>query len=357
MAAYSLRTDEQKALVRAAVEVDKTLFTYGSDQNNIAENNAPLHVWGVEQQVSFPSVYSAAVSSKQRALALAETELAIRRDALKKKVSAAYVELQVMNERKRMFQQLDSLYTHLLEGASRQRELGAISQLDWLTMEAKRQQSRQRLQEAHSKLDAAQAGFKTLLGSDSAFTVSPTLTVLATTGRGIEASPYVDWLQRKEDLDEASLSLERRKLLPDFTFNYFLGTNFQANAKYYHGFEAGVALPLFFGAQQAKIKASKLALASTQQLSAYEVDQLKTKQQELVNARQLYKERMVYFNDKGRQLHDELLRTATLSLQAGDIDVQRFTLSLETALQLKLDYLANVLDYTHATLELTYLTQ
>jgi cobalt-zinc-cadmium resistance protein CzcA len=224
-------------------------------------------------------------------------------------------------------------------------------------MEAKRQQSRQRLQEAHSKLDAAQAGFKTLLGSDSAFTVSPTLTVLTTVGRGIEASPYVDWLRRREDLDEASLSLERRKLLPDFTFNYFLGTNFQANAKYYHGFEAGVALPLFFGAQQAKIKASKLALASTQQLSAYEVDQLKTKQQELVNARQLYKERMVYFNDKGRQLHDELLRTATLSLQAGDIDVQHFTLSLETALQLKLDYLANVLDYTHATLELTYLTQ
>ena len=118
-----------------------------------------------------------------------------------------------------------------------------------------------------------------------------------------------------------------------------------------------MALPLFFGAQQAKIKASKLALASTQQLSAYEFDQLKTKHQELVNARQLYKERMAYFNDKGRQLHDELLRTATLSLQAGDIDVQHFTLSLETALQLKLDYLANVLDYTHATLELTYLTQ
>jgi len=357
LAAYSLRTDEQKALVRAAVEVDKTLFTYGSDQNNIAANNAPLHVWGVEQQVSFPSLYSAAVSSRQRALALAETELAIRRDALKQKVSAAYVELQVLSERKVIFQQLDSLYAHLLTGTSKQRDLGTISQLDWLTMEAKRQQAMQRLQEADNQLGVAQAAFKTLLGCDSAYTVSPTLTVLTTGGRAIEASPFVDWLQRKEDLDEASLSLERRKLLPDFTFNYFLGTNFQANAKYYHGFEAGIALPLFFGAQQAKIKASKLALSATRQLSAHEYDQLKTKHQRLLNDQHLYQARMHYFNDKGRQLYEELLRTATLGLQSGDIDVQRFTLSLETALQLKLDYLANVLDYTNTTLEITYLTQ
>jgi hypothetical protein len=200
-----------------------------------------------------------------------------------------------MGERKRMFQQLDSLYTHLLEGASRQRELGAISQLDWLTMEAKRQQSRNDCRKPTASWTPPRPASRRCWKRISVHRFADI--TCWQPGRGIEASPYVDWLQRKEDLTRPH-SAWSAETVADFTFNYFLGTNFRPTPSTIHGFEAGVALPCFLG-QQAKIKASKLALASTQQLSAYEVDQLKTKQQELVKRRQLYKRGMVYFQRQG----------------------------------------------------------
>ena len=55
-------------------------------------------------------------------------------------------------------------------------------------------------------------------------------------------------------------------MLPDFSVNYFLGSNQYQNSKYYHGFQVGVALPLFLGSSKAKINAAKLS-ANARQLS------------------------------------------------------------------------------------------
>ncbi|MDP3453677.1 MAG: efflux RND transporter permease subunit, partial [Bacteroidales bacterium] len=56
-AALELRSSQQD--VNAAFNPDKTVIYYNFDQNNIAENNMPLKVWGVQQSLSFPGVYNA----------------------------------------------------------------------------------------------------------------------------------------------------------------------------------------------------------------------------------------------------------------------------------------------------------
>ena len=55
--AFELQVDESKALQKDRFCSRKNLFTYGTDQNNIAENGYPLKVWGVEQSFSFPTLY------------------------------------------------------------------------------------------------------------------------------------------------------------------------------------------------------------------------------------------------------------------------------------------------------------
>jgi cobalt-zinc-cadmium resistance protein CzcA len=205
--------------------------------------------------------------------------------------------------------------------------------------------------------DNALAMLKILTGYDSSFTVAPDITVLARTDRDIDSIPFVGQLRSLEALGDVSIRIEKQKLIPDFSLNYFIGTNFYENSKFYQGFETGITVPLFFGSQKSRIKASKIALDATRQFSGYEIEFLKTKQKELLNSYYKYKELIDYYHENGNKLYEEITRTSKLSYEKGEIDYFRFAASTETALQIRLDYLDNLLNYTSVTLELNYLSK
>jgi cobalt-zinc-cadmium resistance protein CzcA len=354
---YQLKAEEQKALVPAAVDLEKTYFTYGMDQNNLAENDFPLHVWGMQQSFSFPTLYSQEVKARKIEYAIAESELQVQREQIVKEVSMSYIELQVLNEKSRIFSGIDSLYTHILKGATLRNKQGDISNLDLLNITARQQQTRQQLNEIRYNIENASATLKTLMGYDSSFTVSAEIIVPVHADRNIDSIPFVSQLRNQEALNTASIRIEQHKLLPDLSINYFVGTNFYENSKFYQGFETGISVPLFFGSQKAKIKASKIALDATRQSSVYEIEFLQTKQKELLNSHLKYKDLIDYYNESGSKLYDEIIRTSRLSFENGEIDYFRFAASTETALQIKLDYLDNLLNYTLVTLELNYLSK
>lgn len=354
--AYALKSDELEALIPSAVTLDKTTFTFGIDENNIAENDHPLKVWGIEQSSGFPTVYHAESKAKRLEHNLAEMELKIRSEEIIKQVSMSYTELQVLNEKMNIYESIDSLYLDVSRGAAIRNARGDISNLDLLSIRAKQQQNKQQMDEIRYYTDNAYAKLKTLMGYDSSFTIIQDITIVEYENRAINTSPYYLWLNDQEALGNARIEVEKKKLLPDISFNYFLGTNFFENAKYYQGFEAGASIPIF-SAQRSKIKASKIALDATRHFSEYEIDLLKIKQKELLNSHLKYKELLNYYTSEGSRLYDEITRTAKLSFENGEIDFFKFAGSIETALQIRLDYLNNLMDYTSVTLELNYLAK
>jgi len=355
--AYSLKVEEQKALIPSAIALDKTIFAFGTDQNNIAENNHPLNVWGITQTFSFPTLYSAELKAKRIEHSIAGTELKIQSEYLIKQVSINYVELQILSEKLKIYQNIDSLYLNILRGATVRNSRGDISNLDLLNIKAKQQQIKHQLSEVKYNFGNTYSKLKTLMGIDSSFVVSQELQVLNYTERSIESTPLFLWLKSKEELSNANIGIEKNRLLPDISFNYFLGTNFFDYAKYYHGFEAGVSIPIFFSAQKSKIKASKIAMYATKYFSEYEIELLKSKQKELINSHKKLRELLDYYNDHGSILYDEIMRTAQLNFENGEIDFFKFATSTETALQIKLDYLSNLMIYTNTALELIYLSK
>jgi cobalt-zinc-cadmium resistance protein CzcA len=354
---YSLKVDEQKTLIRSAVALDKTTFTYGYDENNIAENNFPLKVVGIEQSFSFPTLYGAELKAAKIEHNIAEAELKIEIENIIKQVSIKYIELQVQHEKYKIYQEIDRLYLNILRGATIKNNIGEISNLDLLNIKAKQQQIKQQLNELASMIDNTHSKLKTLIGYDSIFMVSTEIPVLNYTNRNIDSIPYFLWLKSMAELGNANIGIEQNKLLPDFSINYFLGSNAFENARYYHGFEAGISIPLFFTGQKSKIKSSKIALDATRHFADYEVDLLETKQKELLNSYAQLKEQLGYFNETGLKLYDEIMRTSQLSFEKGEIDFFKFVNSTETALQIKLDYLNNLMKYNQIILELNYLSK
>ncbi len=355
--AYSLKADEQKVLIKSGVDIDKTIVTYGSDQNNIAENNHPLRVWGLTQSFSFPTVYSAEVKAKKIEHNIAETELKIQSENLIKQVSLSYTELQILNEKLKIYENIDSLYINILQGAISKSNKGEISNLDLLNIKAKQQQITHQRNEVKFNIENCYIKLQTLMNYDSSFVVSPEIKVINFANRNIDSTAFSAWLKSKEELSSINIGIEKNKLLPDISINYFLGTNSFDNAKYYHGFEAGISIPLFYSSQKARIKASQIAMNATKYFSENEKDLLKIKQKELFSSHTRLKQLIDYYSNNEIELYQEMMRTAKLSFENGEIDFFRFATSTETALQIRLNYLNNLLDYTSVTLDLNYLSK
>ncbi len=355
--AYTLKSEEQKALVSTAFDFDKTVVTYGLDENNIAENNYPLQVWGIQQDFSFPTLYRAEWQAKKIEHKLADINLQLQTENKIKQVSMGYIEQQVLNEKLKILESLDSMYLQLIKNASIRNANGDLSNLNLLNMQVGHQKIKHQLNAVKYEIDNAQSAFRMSLGCDSSYRVSETIIILEYEIQDLNVRPSVLWLNAQKDLNEAAIRIEKNKMFPDISLNYFIGTNFFEQAKYYQGFEVGVSIPLFFNAGKSKIKASKLARDAANHFTAYETDMLKVKQKELLNKQLKYKELINYYLESGSKLYDEIIRTASLNYKNGAIDFFEFAASTENALQIKIDYLNNLIAYNQVTLELNYLSK
>lgn len=163
--------------------------------------------------------------------------------------------------------------------------------------------------------------------------------------------------QYQNDYSRALVEVEKQKILPDLSLNYFMGSNSYDNAKNYHGFEVGVAVPLFFGSHSARIKAAKLSNNAMAAQNSYNSQMLKSRLNELQNERLKYKALLQNFEATGKELQEEMMRASLKSYEAGQIDFFQFINGYESALKIKTDYLNNLFDYNRFTTELMYVSE
>jgi heavy metal efflux system protein len=197
---------------------------------------------------------------------------------------------------------------------------------------------------------------KTLMNYEDDFNVSSGIEILSPQGKDIESNPAVQLLKLQNSYGEAALKIEKNKMLPDFSVHYFRGTNHYEDSRYYNGILVGLDVPLFFGSQKSRIKSSKISLNVQQLMTEYEIISLRNKMTEYEREELRLRESIEYYNESGKLLYDEILRTALKSFKSGEIDLFKFTSSYEIAVQIKLNYLDNVLQYNTNILEQKYLS-
>ncbi|MFB6319875.1 CusA/CzcA family heavy metal efflux RND transporter [Saccharicrinis sp. FJH54] len=345
IAASSLRVDESKALKKTAYAFDHTTISYGLDQNNIAENGYPLKVWGIEQGFSFPTFYAAQSHSRSIEVSIAETKLDIQKRTVIKDVSHAYFSCQMLQSKQKLYHNLDSLYSELLNNSEKKAEKGDISQLDVLNIKAKKSQTVILLNSVNIDLENSYKKLKTLMNSDTDFNVSDSLELLQVAPPEPDSLPSIQLLKFENDFSNSLVKVEKNRTLPDFTVNYFLGSNRYDNAKIYHGFQVGIAVPLLFADDKARIQAAKIGANAQTTASENEIKKINNNLNELVNTRLKYKAQLDYYFSEGKMLYDEIMRTALKSYELGEINFYQFVTSFESASGIELDFYDNLFNY------------
>jgi len=312
---------------------------------------------GVTQNFNFPSLYPAQHKAKRIETSITQAELNIRKNHLVEEVATAFFEYQILLNKEKIFKTLDSLYAELLAGTEMRFNKGDLNNLEVLNMKAKKNQMALSLKSITSDIDKIYFKLKTLLNYQDDFTIDESIEVMPETSVSIDSMPDYQLLKLQNQYAEAVFQTEKYTMLPDFSLNYFLGTNMYDNARTYHGFEIGLSVPLLFGGQKSKINAAKIAYNAQNFLSENEVNRMSNKLIEVMKERTKYKELIDYYNVSAKPLYDEIMRTSVKSYQLGEIGFYQFINSYETAVNIQIGYFENVNRYNLYNLELQYFTK
>jgi len=354
--AYRLRAEAEQALIRTAFSIDKTSIYYNYDENNIAANDYPIGVFGGEQRFDFPTVYFAQKKVNTLAYEMAVNQYMGKKKQLSGEVSKAYFGLVYFQKRHALYRQMDSLYLHFFQAAQSSYEKGATSYLELLNAESKHNEVAVLQRQMQQDTDIAYDLLRTLMNYDSAFVVSEELLqMLELEEDSVRYDPGYQYLQNASLKQDAELKVHRQMLLPDVTLNYFNGTNRYEGADRYQGFEVGLGVPLFFGEQRARIKATQYSLEASANLQTHYALQYENRRAKLKAGLNKYLAAIRNYESTGKQLSSELVRSAELSYSAGEIDFFRFAESMDRAVEIELNYLENVYQYNQRVLDINYL--
>ena len=355
--ASSNKVTQSKQLVGSAINIDKTQVYYHYDENNLAENGEPLKVFGISQSIQFPTIYGAQRKVEKQKTRLSIQEYNINERLLKKEVYHAYYNVVYRNNVVARYKYLDSLYKQFSTAAHKRYEVGETNLLEKLTAETKQKEISLLLSQSEENIFKAYTVLHEWMQSDSTYVISNQLSPLLNLNSWkMSEHPGLQYYETAKELSQTSLSLERQYLLPDLQFSIFQGTNNGLNAQNYSGFQAGISIPLWFGANKSKINAAKTqTMIIENEYENYKI-QLDSKYQRLISDLKKYEEAINYYNNTGQKLSNELTINASKAFQHGEIDFLQYVQLLESATTIEINYLQNLFDYNTTILEINYLT-
>ena len=344
-------------------DVDKTGFSLELGQFNSREFDNKL---GISQNIRFPKVYKTQKQLLSEQALVAQAQSKITRQTLKTEVGNLFFEYIRLHEKEKLLQEADSIYRLFEEKAVLRFEKGESNVLEKTTARMQRRQIGHQLEMLRQDIQMVLQQFNFLLNDaanlhvpQAAAPVLP-LPVLADTA-GVSLLPQLQWQQHQVNVSRRSVEVEKAGLLPELS----VGLSSQSiigyqrvgqGEQYYNGWKrftsvgAGIAIPLFSGAQRARIAAAEIQVLQQQN----ELGRLKqrTLAERSVARQQVQKhwESLQYYRTQALPDAKTIVSTADRQFAAGEIDYLQWVMLVNQSFDLLGQFLEEQHRYNRAVL-------
>ena len=355
-----LSVQSNLVLQKTAFSPDKTSFTL--DQSPTSTER-PDKIIGISQGLQFPAVYNAQAKVLQGQTILAQKTLEINENNLARDVRVAYFNLAFTIEKLKLLRYQDSLYRKFRELADLRYKTGETSNLERLSAAASRQEVAADLSNARIDLVNNQLELRSLLNSTD--TIMPTSYRIANNGFETDSvtntkNPTLQYAGQLIKISADQAALERAKLLPDLTFGYSTLANDRTPPQpgtpvYPNGFQVGIGIPLFFGAQSARIKSAKLQQKIAETDLQYAQNNLSKAIEQQINECRKLKQAINYYDNGVLKQTEELLKVSGIAYRQGEIGYVEYTQNITQYVSSHIQYLETVNQLNQDLIELNYL--
>ncbi|MDT3401367.1 CusA/CzcA family heavy metal efflux RND transporter [Mucilaginibacter terrae] len=359
-----LNEEAERIRQKTSFDVAKAQLSADYGQVNSIQNDTRI---GLTQAISFPTVYSNQKRALQENFLAAQVQTHLTQQDIKADVRRLYYQLVWLNEKKRLLRYADSIYTLFESKTNLRFKVGEANILEKTTAQTRHQQINNQLNMVLSDEQIAMKQFNVLL-NDSVTYVPFTDTLKLTPGAyALNAGPagglpQVQLFAHQAEAARWRWHTEKSKLLPDFFAGYnnqsIAGSQLVNGTETYFGtgkrfnyVSAGINIPIFAGAQSARISAAKVEWQLAQKRTDYAALQLQTEQQNAAQQIQKYAVSLNYFEGQGLKNVDLIISTANKQFAGGDINYLQWVILVDQAINIRNEYLESLYNYNLAVIQ------
>ncbi|MCX6270685.1 MAG: CusA/CzcA family heavy metal efflux RND transporter [Bacteroidetes bacterium] len=361
--------DMQRALKGASLDIPKTAIDgqYGQFNSFTSDNS-----YSVSQTFAFPSVYinqnklaNANVKSSEWQFRVSQLEIATQ-------VKQVYWQLSYLYSKQRQLIYQDSLFTGFHKAAELRAKTGETNRLEMITALSQSLEVKDRLRQVTADIVIYIRKLQTLLNTGNDLYPSDTVLHRATFApnrdvSAVNGNPSLGYAQQQLDISRIEKQLERSRLMPDFNIGFFsqtiLGTQeingyprtFGSGDRF-TGLQAGITLPLWFKPYISRIRAAKISEQVTQINTAFYIKTLTGDYQSLLDENKKFASSVDYYEQQAIPEADMIIDQASRSFKAGALDYLEYILSLNRALDIKLNYLEALNNYNQTVINIEFIT-
>ncbi|GBL35480.1 hypothetical protein EMGBS15_10750 [Filimonas sp.] len=292
---------------------------------------------------------------------------AVKEAELKKQVSEVFYLLMYMQQKQGILLHHDSVYASFLEKATLRFNLGESNILEKATAETQRGQIANQLRQLNNDAEILQLQFQLLLNTTTVFIPSDDQMKIDITSlaEGIAAGdhPEMKMLAQQKQISMANTLWEKSKRLPDLNIGFsdqsIRGTGadniFYTSGKRFQSVQVGVGLPLFYGAQKARIEAGKTLEQISDNQYRLRLQTLETAGQTAMKQYQTESQTVRYFEESALPNARLITQTANLQFVNGDINYLEWTQLINNAVTIESEYAEAIKDLNQTSIQLNYL--
>lgn len=368
MKASGYEVEQAKALQKTAWDLNKTEFTIAQSPANEA---GPDNSIGITQSLSFPTVYTAQSRLLRQQTILSGKSLQLTKNELIREVKSAWYNLLAGIEKQQLLSYQDSLYKHFSERSELRYKTGETSNVERLSAQSRYQEVQTQERQSKSDVEIYQLELQKLLNTREPVILADTSLskitgMLSPDTAFLDQNPLLGYYAQQVNVADANTRLEKNKLLPDVSLGYYqqylvpsfnpakIDRSYTPNTRI-AGVQVGLGIPLFFGAQSARIRASRIQHQISQTELQLVGNNLRSAYSQAYQQYVKLQQSLSYYESAGLRQADELLKVSQLSYDKGEIGYVEYIQNLTQSVNTKLLYIETLNEYNQAVIQLTYL--
>ncbi len=341
-----------QALKRSGTDIEKTAFAFEYGQFNSRVNDNRI---AVAQSIQFPTVYKHQNAINRTNIVISQTGKSQKEIELKNRLKYTFYQLLIMQDKMRLLREADSIYNGLITKGRARYKLGDIDILELSTLENQQFQISSQVQMITTAFDLLKRDLQVLMNTGKLYEPAADSIVYTPLGSiddyDLYRSPAIKQFVQRVQLADLQKRLEASRLLPTFSAGInsstivgwqTIGQNYEQYYGVGHRFNSvnvGMGLPIFYGAQRAKIKAAEnQKLMYTLEMDAAK-QQLDADRNRAIESYTRYKELVGKYQKQMLPNAENIINTANQKFALGEIGYINWTILINQAIQMKSEYL------------------
>lgn len=346
--AADLSVQQQQQLLRGSAALESPQLQW---QLSPYDEGAQV---GVQQNISFPSVYRNRKALQNERIRLAQLQLQGTQYELKREVRLSYLQLQFFRERITLLRYQDSIYAVIKASSKRFFEAGQINKLEELQATTQADAVQNNLFRGLADFTAEEQIFRFYTNYSDSLSLPPIETYFFQLPTDtIVTNVQQQILQQQIAINQRELLVAKASLLPELQ----AGVLFPTISEYQRpvGYQFGLTIPIWRKQNRSRIAAAQTGIEIAKAQQNLEQHRLGAQYRQALANYQRELQSLNYYNNIAIPQANAIIGTSQRLFQGGELNYIESLRNLQTAFDILVNHLETHRAYNEAVIQLNFL--